>query len=69
VHAQALRRHERGLRLHRLTRADGGVESSANRLFALDIAGAYSFAHLTSSAGLVSWIHVVSVYVGPRLSF
>ena len=46
-----------------------GFEWHANRLFALDVAGAYSFAHLTSSAGLVSWIHVVSVYVGPRLSF
>jgi hypothetical protein len=46
-----------------------GFEWHANRLFALDIAAAYSFAHLTSSAGLVSWIHVISIYVGPRLSF
>jgi hypothetical protein len=33
------------------------------------VAAAYSYAHLTSSAGLVSWIHVLSIYVGPRLSF
>ena len=46
-----------------------GVEWHANRLFALDVAASYSFAHLTSSAGLVSWIQVVTVSVGPRLSF
>jgi hypothetical protein len=46
-----------------------GFEWHATRLFALDVAAAYSFAHLTSSAGLVSWIHVLSIYVGPRLSF
>jgi hypothetical protein len=46
-----------------------GFEWHANRLFALDVAAAYSFAHLTSVAGLVSWIHVISIYVGPRLSF
>jgi hypothetical protein len=46
-----------------------GIEWHANRLFALDIAATYSFAHLTSSDGIVSWIHLLSIYVGPRLSF
>jgi hypothetical protein len=46
-----------------------GIEWHANRLFALDIAATYSFAHLTSSDGVVSWIHLLSIYVGPRLSF
>jgi hypothetical protein len=46
-----------------------GVEWHANRLFALDLAASYSFAHLTSSTGLVSWIHLLSVFVGPRVSF
>jgi len=45
-----------------------GLEWHANRLFALDLAASYSFAHLTSSEGLVSWVHVLSIYVGPRLS-
>jgi hypothetical protein len=46
-----------------------GLEWHANRLFALDVAASYSFAHLTSSTGLVSWVHILSIYVGPRLSF
>ncbi|HXU07161.1 MAG TPA: hypothetical protein VN903_39680 [Polyangia bacterium] len=46
-----------------------GIEWHSNRWFALDAAAAYSFAHLTSSTGLVSWIHVLSIYVGPRLTF
>jgi hypothetical protein len=46
-----------------------GIEWQANRLFALDLGASYSFAHLTSSAGLVSWVHVLAIYVGPRLTF
>jgi len=46
-----------------------GIEWHSSRWFALDVAASYSFAHLTSSAGVVSWIHVLSIYVGPRLTF
>ena len=46
-----------------------GIEWHATRLFALDIGASYSFAHLTSSAGAVSWIHLLSLFVAPRLSF
>jgi hypothetical protein len=46
-----------------------GVEWHANRLLALDISASYSFARLTSSDGLVSWINLLSIFVAPRLSF
>jgi len=46
-----------------------GIEWHANRLFAVDMAGSYSFARLKSSAGLVSWVQVLEIYAGPRLSF
>ncbi len=45
-----------------------GIEWHSTRWFALDVAAAYSFAHLTSSTGLVSWVQVLSIYVGPRLT-
>ena len=45
-----------------------GIEWHSNRWFALDVASSYSFAHLTSSSGVVSWVHVLSIYVGPRLT-
>jgi hypothetical protein len=46
-----------------------GIEWHATRLFALDIAASYSFARLTSTAGAVSWINLLSIFVAPRLSF
>jgi hypothetical protein len=46
-----------------------GIEWHAGRLFALDVAATYSFAHLTASDGQVSWVHLLSFYVAPRLSF
>jgi len=32
------------------------------------MAASYSFAHLTSSTGIVSWVHVLTIFVGPRLT-
>jgi hypothetical protein len=46
-----------------------GIEWHANRLFALDIAASYSFAHLTSSSDGSAWINLLSIFVAPRLSF
>jgi hypothetical protein len=46
-----------------------GIEWHTNRVFSLDAAAAYSFAHLTSDAGLVSWVHVLQITLGPRVSF
>jgi hypothetical protein len=45
-----------------------GIEFSPSRLFTLDVAFSYSFSHLTSSEGAVSWVHLFAVSVGPRLS-
>jgi len=45
-----------------------GVEWQGSRLFTLDMAASYSFAHLTSSTGIVSWVHVLTIFVGPRLT-
>jgi hypothetical protein len=46
-----------------------GVEWHGGRLFAVDIAAAYAFAHLTSSDAIVSWVHIFELFVGPRLTF
>jgi hypothetical protein len=46
-----------------------GIEWHTSRLFSLDFAATYSFSHVTSSEGLVSWVHLLQLYVGPRFSF
>ena len=46
-----------------------GLEWHASRLFAIDIALAYSFAHFSSSEGLPRWVSLFQLYLGPRVSF
>jgi hypothetical protein len=46
-----------------------GLEWHTSRLFSVDIAAAYSFAHFSSSEGLARWVSLLQVYLGPRVSF
>ena len=46
-----------------------GLEWHSSRLFSLDLAASYSFAHFSSSEGLARWVSLVQVYLGPRVSF
>ena len=46
-----------------------GVEWHSSRLFSIDIAASYSFAHFSSSEGLARWVSLLQVYLGPRVSF
>jgi len=46
-----------------------GLEWHASRIFSLDLAASYSFAHFSSSEGLARWVSLLQVYLGPRVSF
>jgi hypothetical protein len=46
-----------------------GLEWHTSRIFSLDIAASYSFAHFSSSEGLARWVSLLQVYLGPRVSF
>jgi hypothetical protein len=46
-----------------------GVEWHASRLFSLDLAASYSFAHFSSSEGMPRWLSLFQLYLGPRISF
>jgi hypothetical protein len=46
-----------------------GLEWHTSRIFSLDIAATYSFAHFSSSEGLARWVSLLQVYLGPRVSF
>jgi len=46
-----------------------GVEWHSSRLFSLDLAASYSFAHYSSSEGMPRWLSLIQVYFGPRVSF
>lgn len=46
-----------------------GFEWHSGRLFSLDIAANYSFAHFSSSEGLARWVSLFQLYLGPRVSF
>ena len=46
-----------------------GFEWHTNRIFSLDLAASYSFMHFSSSEGLVRWVSLLQVYLGPRVSF
>jgi hypothetical protein len=46
-----------------------GVEWHSSRLFSLDIAASYSFAHFGSSEGTPRWLSLIQLYLGPRVSF
>jgi len=46
-----------------------GVEWHTSRIFSLDLAASYSFAHFSSSEGLARWVSLLQLYLGPRVSF
>ena len=46
-----------------------GLEWHTSRLFSIDLAASYSFAHFSSSEGLARWVSLLQVYLGPRVSF
>jgi hypothetical protein len=46
-----------------------GLEWHTSRIFSLDLAASYSFAHFSSSEGLARWVSLLQVYFGPRVSF
>jgi len=46
-----------------------GLEWHTSRLFSIDIAASYSFAHFSSSEGLARWVSLLQIYLGPRVSF